>query len=103
MRPDQESHWYFYTSSGGCSITIVLHLFSSSSCDVLKVSFFSGKFPTGRETTQIAPMYKNGARDDCSNNRLIFVLPLLHPAFEKVVYRNASIKYPGRLLDILVF
>ena len=37
---------------------------------------------------RVAPIYKNGARDDCSNYRLISVLPVLSCAFEKVVYNQ---------------
>ena len=69
-------------------IKIALPLISGSLCDLFNLSLFSGKFPTDWKIARVAPIYKSGARDDCSNYRPISVLPVLSRAFEKVVYNQ---------------
>ena len=58
-------------------IKIALPLISGSLCDLFNLSLFSGKFPTNWKIARVAPIYKSGARDDCSNYRPISVLPVL--------------------------
>ena len=60
-------------SSFGCDgiaslfIKIALPLISGSLCDLFNLSLFYGKFPTDWKIACVAPIYKSGARDDCSN------------------------------------
>ena len=85
-------------------IKIALPQMSGSLCDLFNLSLFSGKFPTDWKIARVAPIYKSGARDDCSNYRPISVLPVLSRAFEKVVY-NQLYDYldSNRLIYSLVF
>ena len=69
-------------------IKFALPLISGSLCDLFNLSLSSGKFPTDWKIARVAPIYKSGARDDCSNYRPISVLPALSRAFEKVVYNQ---------------
>ena len=69
-------------------IKTALPQISGSLCDLFNLSLFSGKFPTDWKIARVAPIYKSGGRDDCSNYRPISVLPVLSRAFEKVVYDN---------------
>ena len=43
-------------------------------------------FPDSWKTAQVAPIFKNGDRDDRSNYRLISVLPVLSRLFEELAY-----------------
>ena len=46
-------------------------LISGSLCDLFNFSLFSGKFPTDWKTARVAPIYKSGETDDCSNYKPI--------------------------------
>ena len=73
MKKMKTSHGSGWDGIASFFIKIALPLISGSLCDLFNLSLFSGKF---------------GARDDCSNNRPISVLPVLSRAFEKVVYNQ---------------
>ena len=78
----------------GCDVTASffiktdLPLISGSLCDLYNMSLFCRKFPEDWKIARVAPIYKSGVRDDCSNYRRISVLLVLYRAFEKVVHKQ---------------
>ena len=67
-------------------INIAFPIISQTLCDVFNFSIYTGMFPDGWTTARVAPIFKNGERDDRSNHRPISVLPVLSRLFEKLVY-----------------
>ena len=88
MRKMKTSHGSVCDSIASFFIKISLPLISGSLCDLFNLPLFSEKFPTDWKIARVAPIYKSGAKDDCSNYRPISVLPVLSRAFEKVVYNQ---------------
>ena len=82
------SHGFGYDGITSFFIKIALPLISGSLCDLFNFSLFSGIFPTEWKIACVAPIYKSGARDDCSNYRPISVLPVLSRTFEKLIYNQ---------------
>ena len=69
-------------------IKIALPLISRSLRDLFNMSLFSRRVPTDWKIVRVAPIYKSGARDDCSNYRPNSMLPVLSRAFKKVDYNQ---------------
>ena len=82
------SHGSGYDGIASFFIKIALPLISGSLCDLFNFSLFSGIFPTEWKIARVPPIYKSGAREDCSNFKPISVLPVLSRAFEKIVYNQ---------------
>ena len=57
-----------------------------SICDIFNFSIFSGSFPKSWKIARVAPIFKGGKPDDCSNYRPISVLPVVSRPFEKLIY-----------------
>ena len=67
-------------------INIAFPVISQSLCDIFNVSIYIGMFPDSWKTARVAPIFKNGERNDRSNYRPISVLPVLPRLFEKLAY-----------------
>ena len=67
-------------------INIVFPIISQPPCDIFNFSIYTSIFPDKWKTARVAPIFKNGERDDRSNNKLISNLPVLSRLFEKLVY-----------------
>ena len=58
-------------------LKIALPVVSESLCDLFNKSLFAGKFPKDWKVARIAPIFKNGAKDDRSNYRSISIFPFV--------------------------
>ena len=65
---------------------IAFPVISQPLCDIFNFSIYTGIFPDSWKTARVAPIFKNGERDDRSNYRPISVLPVLSRLFERLVY-----------------
>lgn len=57
-------------------------------CDLFDKSLFSGSFPNDWKTARVAPMFKEGHREDRSNYRATSGVPVLSWLFEKLIYNQ---------------
>ena len=69
-------------------LKIALPVVGRSLCDLFNKSLFAGKFPEDWKIARIASIFKNGAKDDRSNYRLISVLPFISRLFEKSIFNQ---------------
>ncbi len=53
---------------------------------ICNLSLITGQFPSQWKQARIAPIFKNGARDECKNYRPISILPTLSKVIEKHVF-----------------
>ena len=69
-------------------LKIALPVVGRSLCDLFNKSLFAGKFPEDWKIARIAPIFKNGAKDDRPNYRPISVLPFISRLFEKLIFNQ---------------
>ena len=67
-------------------INIAFPVISQPLCDIFNFCIYTGMFPDSWKTTRVAPILKNGERNDQSNYRPISALPVLSRLFKKLVY-----------------
>ena len=70
---------------------------------IFNLCLSAGKFPDSWKNAKVTPIYKDGPLNECSNYRLISVLPVVSRLFEKLVcdqlYVHLNTKnliYPGQ-------
>ncbi len=61
---------------------------AESLCAIFNLSLATGTFPDSWKIARVAPIFKSGQQDDCSNYRPISVLPFLARLFEKLAYNQ---------------
>ena len=66
-------------------LKIALPVVGGSLYDLFNKSLPAGKCPEDWKIAPIAPIFKNGARDDRSNYRPISVLPFITILFQKLI------------------
>ena len=71
-------------------LKIALPVVVGSLSDLFKKSLFTGKFPNEWKLARIAPISKNGARDNTSNYKYspILILPCISRLFEKLIFHQ---------------
>ena len=57
-------------------------------CELINLSFSSGKFPDSLKIAEIIPIYKAGDRSSPENYRPISILPFLSKIFERCIYNR---------------
>ena len=66
-------------------LKVACEIISPSIADLINKSIISGHFPKHLKTAKIYPIYKMGAKEDPSNYRPIFILPIISKLLEKHV------------------
>ena len=59
-----------------------------SICEIINLSFMSGKFPNVLKIADVIPIFKKGDPKDCRNYRPISILPFLSKVFERCLYKR---------------
>ena len=67
-------------------LKIAFPAISSSLCRIYNLSMETGVFPDSWKEARVAPIFKSGNADDCSNYRPKSVLTVLSRLFEKLIY-----------------
>ena len=61
-------------------------LISSPICNIFNQSISQGVFPDDWKSARVAPLFKQGDRDDVNNNRPISVISVVAKVFERILY-----------------
>ena len=84
----KSSHGSGHDGIASFYLKTAMPVISESLCYLFNKPLLAGKFPEDWKIARIAPIFKNGAKDERSNYRPISVLPFVTRLFEKLLFNQ---------------